>query len=341
MKFGDKLSILRKKEGLSQEELGDKLGVTRQTVSKWELGQSKPDTDKLMEISKLFNVDFNILADDEVSLEDKTTNENANIDTTISENSDEIRPRKWLLVVLIVVAIIIVIFLLNGYVNNRKTAAEKMEDEVSSFFDIFTNVINKVKEDTDFDTDTNLNIQVYDNFEQYEGTKRGSIVEILLEKVVTNNKKNTDKLITIVFNEIETSDTSEITKIKHKLDTFTDYEVSLNYDDKGNVNKITIEEIIEEEEISDFDIQSFNSVYENIYSGTNNGLQIGHLLDKIITNNKTKPERTIRVIYGSTNTIDETEIRNLKKNFGDVWTNYEVILDYDDIGFVNQVTIQN
>ena len=92
---------------------------------------------------------------------------------------------------------------------------------------------------------------------------------------------------------------------------------------------------------SDFDIRSFNSVYETLYSGTTNGTQIGNLLDKIITNNKTKPERTIRVIYGSTNTIDETEIRNLKKNFGDVWTNYEVILDYDDIGFVNQVTIQN
>ena len=341
MKFGDKLSILRKKEGLSQEELGEKLGVTRQTVSKWELGQSKPDTDKLMEISKLLNVDFNVLADDEALLENKTTNANANIDTTLSENSDEIRPRKWLLVVLIVVAIIIVIFLLNGYVNNRKTAAEKMEDEVSSFFDIFTNIINKVEDATGLDTDTNLNIQVYEHFEQYEGTKLGNTVESMLEKVVTNNKKNTDKLITIVFNETETSDTAEITKIKHKLDTFTDYEVSLDYDDKGNVNKITIEKIIEEEKISDFDIRSFNSVYETLYSGTTNGTQIGNLLDKIITNNKTKPERTIRVIYGSTNTIDETEIRNLKKNFGDVWTNYEVILDYDDIGFVNQVTIQN
>ena len=340
MKFGDKLSILRKKERLSQEELGDKLRVTRQTVSKWELGQSKPDTDKLMELSKLFNVDFNILADDEVLLENKTTNENANIDTTISENSDEIRPRKWLLVVLIVVAIVIVIFLLNGYVNNRKTAAEKMEEEVSSFFDIFTNIINKVEDATGLDTDTNLNIQVYNNFEQYEGTKLGNTVENMLEKVVTNNKKNTDKLITIVFNETETSDTSEITKIKHKLDTFTDYEVSLDYDDKGNVNKITIEEIIEEEKITDFDIRSFNNGYE-LYAGTAWGSTVSTVLDKIITNNKTKPERTIRVIYESTNTIDENEIRNIKNKLDKWKTDYEVILDYDDIGFVNQVTIQN
>lgn len=40
MKFNEKLIQLRKKEGLSQEELGYKLNVTRQTVSKWELGQT-------------------------------------------------------------------------------------------------------------------------------------------------------------------------------------------------------------------------------------------------------------------------------------------------------------
>ena len=70
MKFGDKLSQLRRKNGLSQEELGEKLNVTRQTISKWELGQSKPDTDKLMEISKLLNVYFNQLIDDESTIED-------------------------------------------------------------------------------------------------------------------------------------------------------------------------------------------------------------------------------------------------------------------------------
>lgn len=39
MKFNEKLMELRKKEGLSQEEIGQKLNVTRQTISKWELGQ--------------------------------------------------------------------------------------------------------------------------------------------------------------------------------------------------------------------------------------------------------------------------------------------------------------
>ena len=54
MKFNEKLIELRRKAGLSQEDLGYKLNVTRQTVSKWELGQTTPEMDKLIEMSKIF-----------------------------------------------------------------------------------------------------------------------------------------------------------------------------------------------------------------------------------------------------------------------------------------------
>ena len=46
MEFGNRLYELRKQKGLSQEELANRLDVTRQTVSKWELGDSTPDMDK-------------------------------------------------------------------------------------------------------------------------------------------------------------------------------------------------------------------------------------------------------------------------------------------------------
>ena len=46
MKFNEKLINLRKQKGLSQEELGYKLNVTRQTVSKWELGETTPEINK-------------------------------------------------------------------------------------------------------------------------------------------------------------------------------------------------------------------------------------------------------------------------------------------------------
>ena len=56
MKFNEKLTIHRKKNGLSQEDLADKLGVSRQAISRWELGSTMPDATNLLELSDLFGV---------------------------------------------------------------------------------------------------------------------------------------------------------------------------------------------------------------------------------------------------------------------------------------------
>ena len=61
MKFNEKLIELRKKNGFSQEELGAKLNVARQTVSKWELGETTPEMDKLIELSKIFEISIDEL----------------------------------------------------------------------------------------------------------------------------------------------------------------------------------------------------------------------------------------------------------------------------------------
>lgn len=56
MKFNEKLLEIRKKQGLSQEELGMELQVSRQTISKWEQGQSYPDFQRLVMLSDYFNM---------------------------------------------------------------------------------------------------------------------------------------------------------------------------------------------------------------------------------------------------------------------------------------------
>lgn len=56
MTLGEQIQALRKMAGLSQEELGDRLGVARQSVSKWESGATVPELDKLIAMSKLFGV---------------------------------------------------------------------------------------------------------------------------------------------------------------------------------------------------------------------------------------------------------------------------------------------
>lgn len=56
MKIADRIQRLRKMKGLSQEELADKMGVSRQAVSKWESEQSTPDLDKIVSMSEYFEV---------------------------------------------------------------------------------------------------------------------------------------------------------------------------------------------------------------------------------------------------------------------------------------------
>ena len=61
MEFNNKLYELRKQKGFSQEELANRLNVSRQTVSKWEVGDSTPDMEKLVAISDLFGISLDEL----------------------------------------------------------------------------------------------------------------------------------------------------------------------------------------------------------------------------------------------------------------------------------------
>ncbi|HIS39799.1 MAG TPA: helix-turn-helix transcriptional regulator [Candidatus Aphodovivens avistercoris] len=61
MNFNDRLADLRRKKGLSQEQLGYELGVSRQTVSKWELGQSYPDFQRLVLLSDYYEMSLDEL----------------------------------------------------------------------------------------------------------------------------------------------------------------------------------------------------------------------------------------------------------------------------------------
>ena len=64
MEFSEKLSALRRREGLSQEQLADRLGVTRQSVIKWEGGTATPELVKLISLSELFGVSVDYLVKD-------------------------------------------------------------------------------------------------------------------------------------------------------------------------------------------------------------------------------------------------------------------------------------
>ena len=61
MELGNKILELRKKQNITQEELAEKIGVTRQTISKWELGETAPDIKQAKVLAQLFNISLDEL----------------------------------------------------------------------------------------------------------------------------------------------------------------------------------------------------------------------------------------------------------------------------------------
>lgn len=65
MKLCEKILMLRKEMGISQEGLAEKLGVSRQAVSRWEVGSAQPDASNVLQLSKLFHVTADYLLNDD------------------------------------------------------------------------------------------------------------------------------------------------------------------------------------------------------------------------------------------------------------------------------------
>lgn len=123
MIFADKLINLRKKAGMSQEELADKLGVSRQSVSKWEGAQSIPDISKVIELSNIFGVSTDYLLKDELEFEDNTPVEDVKERKAVSieevneylEIIDKTRKMNALGVLLCITSPVVLLFLLMFY----------------------------------------------------------------------------------------------------------------------------------------------------------------------------------------------------------------------------------
>lgn len=111
--LGENLKELRKKRGMSQEQLALRLHVVRQTVSKWEKGLSVPDAETLMQISEIFNVSSSALLGETVK-EDARIGEVAEQLSNLNEllamqMQRQEKTRKGIKTVVLVIFVIIVI----------------------------------------------------------------------------------------------------------------------------------------------------------------------------------------------------------------------------------------
>ena len=124
MTIADRIQTLRKSKGMSQEQLADAAGVSRQAVSKWESEQSIPDLDKIVVLSEIFDVttDYLLKGIEPVENQDHKTMADV-IDQKILTEKNGTRAKsilKWVLIVAgILIAIdlvsMIIYFAINGF----------------------------------------------------------------------------------------------------------------------------------------------------------------------------------------------------------------------------------
>lgn len=119
--------------------------------------------------------------------------------------------------------------------NDTTNTMDEMQDVMNGM----GNMMNEFMNNQNSTDKTSFNASL----EMYSGTEYGSSVGNLLDKVVTSNKTNKEHSITVIYKETATTSEAEIVNIKHLLDKFTEYEVSLDYDANGYVNKVTIKDI--------------------------------------------------------------------------------------------------
>lgn len=251
MKFEEKLMLLRKKSLLSQEQLAEKLDVTRQTVSKWELGQSKPDMDKLTAMSKLFNVSIDVLTNDEESLDNEVSVKKE----VKNQKGGIIVKRKYVLYILIAILIITSVTLAlrigNGIKeenDRRKREEQELKDEIKRRQEEAEKEYEEAQKEFEKAQKENKKASFNREYENAAGTVPKASVSWTLDDVMTNNKTNKDRLIEVFYNGTSYGTSpDEIVKIKGMLKDFegfnlVNYEVSFDYGEDGYINKMIIKE---------------------------------------------------------------------------------------------------
>ena len=247
MKFYEKLVILRKKALLSQEALAEKLDVTRQTVSKWELGQTKPDMDKLSAMSKLFDIDINILTNDDVSL-DGIKSDDARVKKEEEKLKPEKKERKFILYIMIIIFVASSVTLIYRVGCSLKDKFDAIKEESNSHINNVNQQIQDVQ-DKIKEAQAQEEIDSFNrDFEVWVGTENIDGTSFQIDAVIKNNKKNGSHLIEVVFDGTSYgTDPSSIQSIKNSLSRWTanndiqHYEVSIDYDSNGYINRVTIE----------------------------------------------------------------------------------------------------
>lgn len=126
MELSQKLKELRKKQGLTQLELAERLFVSRQAISGWEAGTSRPSTENLQSLSRLFNIPLETLLDDTAEAEPAAAPEKLPAEEQAKEEGKGQglgKDRRYKAIVMVIV--LLAILLTTAVLAHRRTAQEK------------------------------------------------------------------------------------------------------------------------------------------------------------------------------------------------------------------------
>lgn len=168
MTLGQRIQELRKQQGLSQESLGEALGVSRQAVSKWEGDNGIPELDTLIAMSRLFGITIGaLLGIEEAQPQSETVAmDEARLDAILKQYAEQVKPVtvpaktlrwEWLAAALLAVAVVVIV--LFGQVRALRSTVRNLQSQMSS-----------------------LEVQVSNNLNNLSGQIRNSIYDVLEEQ---------------------------------------------------------------------------------------------------------------------------------------------------------------
>lgn len=216
MKFNEKLLDLRKKKGWSQEELGYKLEVSRQTISKWEAGQTTPELEKLVKLSEIFEITVDELIKDDNKISNKVENE---IDNNIKSKKMKKKSKLKIIILVILLGVLICYAIIVAYRIKIIFSVENILGETLQKYN-YLNITRYTSRDDDYSNFEilrfeNNNISKYkvDNrdivyYEEYNG-KENRCIELnssnstyrILESLPIDYRYNTHN--TSIFSEYQ------------------------------------------------------------------------------------------------------------------------------------------
>ena len=264
MSLGERISTIRKEKGLSQEAFGNELNVTRQTVSKWELDQAYPEVDKLIEISKKYDVSIEWLLgtrENRHDVNDLSEQQLKAIEDIVKKYIDN-KPKEeshkhpsFFKVISIVFMIAIFIWgskvteSIRNLNTNQDYLSHQMNTTQSNIHNQIDNITDKIEtiieNQNKFFEKGIVEIKDYDY--------QTNIANLYIEVIPKEYKKNLKIKVLIEF-----SKTKKIIDLEEKEKVFTK-NIKMELEDNFTVTAIYVDNTTEKNDI----IQKFENVLEN------------------------------------------------------------------------------